>query len=72
MNKIKNMDCKAKATQKAVTAHKNACVGVFSNCKKKEDASIAHIVYCMNDHSMGFINQSSESLGRVSSCQELN
>ena len=63
MNKIKNMDCLAKSTQKAVTAHKNACVGVFSNCKKKEDASIAHILYYMHDHSMAFINQSLESLG---------
>ena len=63
MNKIKNMDCLAKSTQKAVTAFKNACVGVFSNCKNKEDASIAHVLYCMHDHSMSFINQSSESLG---------
>ena len=63
MNKIKNMDCLAKSTQKAVTAHKNACIRVFGNCKSKEDASIAHVLYCMHDHSMGFINQSSESLG---------
>ena len=63
INKIKNFDCLAKSTQKAVTAHKNACIKVFGNCKKKEDASVAHVLYCMHDHSMGFINQSSESLG---------
>ena len=63
INKIKKFDCLAKSTQKAITAHKNACIKVFSNCKKKEDASVAHVLYCMHDHSMGFINQSSESLG---------
>ena len=63
MNKIKNLDCLAKSTQKAITAHKNACIKVFSSCKKKEDASVAHVLYCMHDHSMSFINQSSESLG---------
>ena len=63
MKKIKESHCQAKSTQKAVTAHKNACVKVFSNCKKKEDASVSHVLYCMHDHSMSFINQSSESLG---------
>ena len=63
INKIKNWDCLAKSTQKAVTHQKNRCIKVFSNCKKKEDASIAHVLYCMNDHSMRFINQSSETLG---------
>ena len=63
MNKIKEMDCQAKSTQKEVTKQKNACVKVFGNCKKKEDASVSHVLYCMHDHSMDFINQSTDSLG---------
>jgi len=62
MKKIKEFNCLAKSTQKTVTAHKNACIKVFGNCKKKEDASVEHVLHCMHDHSMGFINQSSESL----------
>merc|ERR1711936_1204012 len=63
MNRIKQFDCLAKKTQKLVTAHQNACIAVFSNCKKKEDASVSHVAYCMNDHSMAFINQSTDTLG---------
>ena len=63
MKKIKEFDCLAKKTQKLVTAHKNACIKVFSVCKKTEDASVAHVNHCMHDHSMAFINQSTDSLG---------
>ena len=72
MKKIKESHCQAKSTQKAVTAHKNACVKVFSNCKKKEDASVSHVLYCMHDHSMTFINQSTDSLGSTRETLEMN
>ena len=72
MNKIKEMDCAAKSTQKEVTKQKNACIKVFGNCKKKEDASVSHVLYCMHDHSMDFINQSTDSLGSSRASLEIN
>ena len=32
-----------------------------------EDKSVESVYYCMNDHSMAFINQTAESLGNISS-----
>ena len=63
VQKIKKFSCLAKATQKLVTKHKENCKDVFKVCKKEEDASVEAVYSCMNDHSMGFINQSLDSLG---------
>ena len=30
-----------------------------------EDKSVESVYYCMNDHSMAFINQTAESLGNI-------
>jgi len=62
VGRIKQFNCLAKSTQKLVTAHKNECIKVFGTCKKKEDATVEAVYSCMNDHSMGFINQSLDSL----------
>ena len=66
VGRIKQFNCLAKSTQKLVTAHKNECIKVFGTCKKKEDATVEAVYSCMNDHSMGFINQSLDSLGKTS------
>ena len=64
MANIKQFNCKRiKATQKMLTTHKNDCIKVFSKCKKSEDHSVEAVYSCMEDHSMGFINQSLVSLG---------
>ena len=66
MGDIKEFNCKRiKATQKLVTRHKADCIKVFSECKRSEDHSVEAVYSCMEDHSMGFINQSLTSLGNV-------
>ena len=65
VGRIKQFNCLAKATQKLVTAHKNECIKVFGVCKKKEDATVEAVYSCMNDHSMGFINQTLDTLGKT-------
>ena len=68
MANIKAFDCKRiKTTQKLLTGHKNDCIKVFSKCKKSEDHSVEAVYSCMEDHSMGFINQSLDSLGKMKS-----
>jgi len=63
MASIKTFNCKRiKATQKAVTQHKSACIAVFSKCKRSEDHSVEAVYSCMHDHSMTFINQTLDSL----------
>jgi len=63
MANIKAFNCKRiKTTQKLLTSHKNACIKVFSKCKKSEDHSVEAVYSCMEDHSMSFINQSLDSL----------
>jgi len=63
MADIKEFDCKRiKATQKLVTSHKADCIKVFSKCKRSEDHSVEAVYSCMEDHSMGFINQTLDSL----------
>ena len=64
VGRIKQFNCLAKATQKLVTAHKNECIKVFGVCKKKEDATVEAVYSCMNDRSMGFINQTLDTLGK--------
>ena len=65
MANIKAFNCKRiKETQKILTKHKTACISVFSECKKSEDHSVEAVYSCMEDHSMGFINQSLDSLGK--------
>merc|ERR1711894_399864 len=65
IDRIKEFKCSAKATQKLVTKHKNACIETFKKCKKKEDKSVESVYYCMHDHSMKFINQTTESLANA-------
>merc|ERR1711990_448640 len=66
MANIKTFNCKRiKATQKMLTTHKNDCIKVFSKCKKSEDHSVEAVYSCMEDHSMGFINQSLVSLAEA-------
>jgi len=65
IDRIKEFKCSAKATQKLVTKHKNACIETFKECKKKEDKSVESVYYCMHDHSMKFINQTTESLANA-------
>merc|ERR1712062_80518 len=66
MANIKQFNCKRiKATQKMLTTHKNDCIKVFSKCKKSEDHSVEAVYSCMEDHSMGFINQSLVSLAEA-------
>ena len=66
MANIKTFNCKRiKETQKIVTKHKSACISVFSTCKKSEDHSVEAVYSCMNDHSMGFINQTLDTLGKT-------
>ena len=43
--------------------NQNECINTFKECKKKEDKSVESVYYCMHDHSMPFINQTTESLG---------
>jgi len=63
MADIKEFDCKRiKATQKLVTSHKADCIKVFSKCKRSEDHSVEAVYSCMEDHSMGFINQTLNTL----------
>ena len=40
------------------------CIETFQACKKMEDKSIESVYYCMEDQSMSFINQTSQSLGK--------
>merc|ERR1719480_242196 len=67
IDRIKEFKCNAKATQKLVTQHKNKCIETFKECKKKEDKSVESVYYCMDDHSMKFINQTTESLANAAS-----
>merc|ERR1719500_422919 len=65
IDRIKEFKCQAKSTQKLVTQHKNECINTFKECKKKEDKSVESVYYCMHDHSMSFINQTTESLANA-------
>jgi len=65
IDRIKKFKCQAKSTQKLVTQHKNECINTFKECKKKEDKSVESVYYCMHDHSMKFINQTTESLANA-------
>merc|ERR1739838_144837 len=65
IDRIKKFKCQAKSTQKLVTQHKNECINTFKECKKKEDKSVESVYYCMHDHSMSFINQTTESLANA-------
>ena len=46
-----------------LTCQQSKCIETFKECKKKEDKSVESVYYCMDDHSMKFINQTTESLG---------
>merc|ERR1719500_1826557 len=65
IDKIKELKCQAKADQKKVTQFKNKCIETFKACKKMEDKSVESVYYCMEDHSMKFINQTVESLANA-------
>jgi len=65
IDKIKEFKCQAKSTQKKVTQFKNKCIDTFKECKKKEDKSVESVYFCMHDHSMKFINQTTESLANA-------
>merc|ERR1712227_185132 len=65
IDKIKAFKCQAKADQKKVTQFKNKCIDTFKACKKMEDKSVESVYYCMEDHSMKFINQTVESLANA-------
>jgi len=59
---IKAEGCNIKAAQRNVTEFKEICLDTFTSCKKKEDKSVESVYYCMDDHSMVFINQTAQSL----------
>merc|ERR1711971_628874 len=65
IDQIKELKCQAKADQKKVTQFKNKCIETFKACKKMEDKSVESVYYCMEDHSMKFINQTVESLANA-------
>merc|ERR1711868_242432 len=65
--KIKEFKCNTKDKQKEVTKFKKKCIETFQACKKMEDKSVESVYYCMEDHSMSFINQTSESLANAAS-----
>merc|ERR1712227_742344 len=62
IDKIKEFKCNTKENQKLVTNHKKKCIDTFKVCKQVEDKSVESVYFCMEDHSMSFINQTSESL----------
>merc|ERR1712025_849272 len=62
IEKIKEFKCNTKENQKLVTNHKKKCIDTFKVCKQVEDKSVESVYFCMEDHSMSFINQTSESL----------
>merc|ERR1711872_52832 len=59
---IKAEGCNIKDVQRNVTNFKTECLDTFTACKKKEDKSVESVYYCMDDHSMVFINQTAQSL----------
>jgi len=59
---IKAEGCNIKTAQRNVTEFKEICLDTFTSCKKKEDKSVESVYYCMDDHSMVFINQTAQSL----------
>ena len=59
---IKHMNCSMNNEKNQTTINKNACVAVFRSCKNMEDASVAMIDSCMDDHSMGVLNMTAQSL----------
>merc|ERR1711976_993735 len=59
---IKAEGCNIKNAQRNVTNFKTECLDTFTACKKKEDKSVESVYYCMDDHSMVFINQTAQSL----------
>merc|ERR1711973_684236 len=59
---IKAEGCNIKDAQRNVTNFKTECLDTFTACKKKEDKSVESVYYCMDDHSMVFINQTAQSL----------
>merc|ERR1712110_1158354 len=65
IDRIKEFKCQVKSNQKLVTQFKNKCIETFRECKKKEDKSVESVYYCMDDHSMKFINQTTESLANT-------
>ena len=64
IDKIKDYGCNTKDKQKEVTDFKKKCIATFQACKQMEDKSVESVYYCMDDHSMSFINQTKESLGK--------
>ena len=66
IDKIREEKCQAKSHQKKVTDFKKKCTDVFKACKKMEDKSVESVYYCMDDHSLKFINMTKESLGQWS------
>merc|ERR1712227_458650 len=67
IDKIKEFKCNTKENQKLVTNHKKKCIDTFKVCKQVEDKSVESVYFCMEDHSMSFINQTSESLANAAS-----
>merc|ERR1712025_840824 len=67
IEKIKEFKCNTKENQKLVTNHKKKCIDTFKVCKQVEDKSVESVYFCMEDHSMSFINQTSESLANAAS-----
>lgn len=65
IDKIREEKCQAKSHQKKVTDFKKKCTDVFKACKKMEDKSVESVYYCMDDHSLKFINMTKESLAKV-------
>ena len=61
-DKIQDLNCKINNEKNQTTINKNACVAVFRSCKNIEDASVAMIDSCMDDHSMGVLNMTAQSL----------
>merc|ERR1712012_1103584 len=62
IQRIKEQKCQQKDNQKKVTKFKNNCIKTFSACKQMVDKSVESVYYCMDDHSMKFINQTTDSL----------
>ena len=48
------------------------CIDTFKVCKQVEDKSVESVYFCMEDHSMSFINQTSESLRKSAKNQRIN
>merc|ERR1712227_298428 len=62
IKRIKEAKCQIKDSQKKVTQFKNNCIKIFGQCQRMMDKSVESVYYCMDDHSMSFINQTTDSL----------